>query len=160
MPIGRKMSKSQGNVVAPQQIMNTLGADILRLWVTAADYRQEMNVSDEILKRVADAYRRIRNTARFLLGNLHDFDPASDAVAMDELLRSIDTPLISPRRCKTRSWPATATIALSHIYQRVHHFCSVDMGAFYLDIIKDRLYTLPKDHPGASFGADGHASYS
>src|SRR5690625_2970161 len=83
---GRKMSKSQGNVVAPQQIMNTLGADILRLWVAAADYRQEMNVSDEILKRVADAYRRIRNTARFLLGNLSDFDPDSHTLPFDQLL--------------------------------------------------------------------------
>ena len=82
---GQKMSKSKGNVVAPQKVVNSLGADILRLWVAATDYRNEMGVSDEILKRTADAYRRIRNTSRFLLGNLYDFDPASDAVAYEDM---------------------------------------------------------------------------
>ncbi len=144
---GRKMSKSVGNVVAPQQVMKTLGADILRLWVAAADYRQEMNVSDEILKRVADAYRRIRNTARFLLGNLHGFEPERDCVAMDELL-----PL--DRYAVDMAWCLQEEIVGGYrdyrfvqIYQRLHHFCSIDMGAFYLDVIKDRLYTLPENHP-------------
>ncbi len=144
---GRKMSKSLGNVIAPQQIMNTLGADILRLWVAAADYRQEMNVSDEILKRVADAYRRIRNTARFLLGNLHQFDPARDAVAMDELLPLDRYAVDLAATLQNDIVTSYRDYRFLAIYQRVHHFCSVDMGAFYLDIIKDRLYTLPEDHP-------------
>ena len=144
---GRKMSKSQGNVVAPQQIMNTLGADILRLWVAAADYRQEMSVSDEILKRVADAYRRIRNTARFLLGNLHDFDPATNLLSPSELLPLDRYAVDLAARLQAEIRSAYKDYRFFSIYQRLHHFCSVDMGAFYLDIIKDRLYTLPADHP-------------
>ena len=144
---GKKMSKSQGNVIAPQQIMNTLGADILRLWVAAADYRQEMSVSDEILKRVADAYRRIRNTARFLLGNLHGFDPQAHAVPMDEMLPLDRYAVDLAARLQDEVVAAYADYRFFHIYQRLHHFCSVDMGAFYLDILKDRLYTLPVDHP-------------
>jgi len=144
---GRKMSKSVGNVIAPQQIMNTLGADVLRLWVAAADYRQEMTVSDEILKRVADAYRRIRNTARFLLGNLHDFDPESDLLDPDELLPLDRYALDLGARLHDEITDAYANYRYWHIYQRLHHFCSIDMGAFYLDVIKDRLYTLPAGHP-------------
>jgi len=144
---GRKMSKSLGNVIAPQQVMNTLGADILRLWVAAADYRQEMSVSDEILKRVADAYRRIRNTARFLLGNLHDFDPDRNLLAHDQLLPLDRYALDLASEVQGGITDAYADYRFLGIYQRLHHFCSLDMGAFYLDIIKDRLYTLPADHP-------------
>ena len=144
---GRKMSKSQGNVVAPQQVMNTLGADVLRLWVAAADYRQEMNVSDEILKRVSDAYRRIRNTARFLLGNLNGFDPERHCLAMDELLPLDRYAVDLAAGLQEEVVDAYANYRFLHIYQRLHHFCNVDMGAFYLDIIKDRLYTLPENHP-------------
>ena len=144
---GKKMSKSQGNVVAPQQVMKTLGADILRLWVAAADYRQEMSVSDEILKRVADAYRRIRNTARFLLGNLHDFDPDTDARPLGELLPLDRYAVDMAATLQDEVTEAYRNYRYLNIYQGVHHFCSVDMGAFYLDIIKDRLYTLPEDHP-------------
>ncbi|MCC5864010.1 MAG: isoleucine--tRNA ligase [Wenzhouxiangella sp.] len=144
---GRKMSKSQGNVVAPQQVMNTLGADVLRLWVAAADYRQEMNVSDEILKRVSDAYRRIRNTARFLLGNLNGFDPERHCLAMDQLLPLDRYAVDLAAGLQDEVVDAYANYRFLHIYQRLHHFCNVDMGAFYLDIIKDRLYTLPEDHP-------------
>ncbi|TVQ32611.1 MAG: isoleucine--tRNA ligase [Wenzhouxiangella sp.] len=144
---GRKMSKSQGNVVAPQQVMNTLGADVLRLWVAAADYRQEMNVSEEILKRVSDAYRRIRNTARFLLGNLHGFEPDRDQVAMDDLLPLDRYAVDLAAGLQAEVLDAYSNYRFLHIYQRLHHFCSVDMGAFYLDIIKDRLYTLAEDHP-------------
>jgi isoleucyl-tRNA synthetase len=144
---GRKMSKSQGNVVAPQQVMNTLGADILRLWVAAADYRQEMNVSDEILKRVADAYRRIRNTARFLLGNLHGFDPEKHRVDNEELLPLDRHAVDMAASLQAEIVDAYANYRFLNIYQRLHHFCSLDMGAYYLDIIKDRLYTLPEDHP-------------
>jgi isoleucyl-tRNA synthetase len=141
------MSKSQGNVIAPQQVMNTLGADILRLWVAAADYRQEMSVSDEILKRVADAYRRIRNTARFLLGNLNGFDPVADAIP-DEQLLPLDRYVVDlAAGLQAQIQSAYADYRFFTIYQRLHHFCSVDMGAFYLDVIKDRLYTLPVNHP-------------
>ncbi|MGK7295876.1 MAG: isoleucine--tRNA ligase [Candidatus Wenzhouxiangella sp. M2_3B_020] len=144
---GRKMSKSQGNVIAPQQVMSSLGADILRLWVAAADYRQEMSVSDEILKRVADAYRRIRNTARFLLGNLHDFDRSGSMLPHDEMLPLDRYAVDMAARLNEELIDAYANYRFWQIYQRVHHFCSIDMGAYYLDIVKDRLYTLPADHP-------------
>jgi len=144
---GKKMSKSMGNVVAPQQVMNTLGADILRLWVAAADYRQEMSVSDEILKRVADAYRRIRNTSRFLLGNLNGFDPQSHLLPVDKLLPLDRYALDLACQLGEEIADSYKDYRFLNIYQRLHHFCSVDMGAFYLDIIKDRLYTLPEGHP-------------
>jgi isoleucyl-tRNA synthetase len=144
---GRKMSKSMGNVVSPIKVMNTLGADVLRLWVAAADYRGEMTVSDEILKRVADAYRRIRNTARFLLGNLDGFTP-EQALAPADML-----PL--DRWAVDRAAQIQEQVSLAYdkyqflqIYQKVHHFCAVDMSAFYLDIIKDRLYTMGRDSRG------------
>lgn len=137
---GRKMSKSLGNVMLPGKVMNSLGADVMRLWVAAADYRGEMSVSDEILKRVADAYRRIRNTARFLLGNLHGFDPAH-ALAADQMLPldrwAVDRALLLQKEIQQ----AYEDYQFLNVYQKVHHFCAFDMGAFYLDIIKDRLYT-------------------
>jgi len=144
---GKKMSKSIGNVVAPQKVMNTLGADVLRLWVAAADYRQEMSVSDEILKRVADAYRRIRNTARFILGNLNEFEPERDRLPADRMLPLDRFALDLAARLHDEVADAYANYRYWQIYQRVHHFCSIDMGAFYLDVIKDRLYTLPEAHP-------------
>jgi len=144
---GRKMSKSQGNVIAPQQVMNSLGADILRLWVAAADYRQEMSVSDEILKRVADTYRRIRNTTRFLLGNLNSFDADKHALASDQLLPMDRYAIDLAARLDKDIQQSFKDYRFLNIYQRLHHFCSADMGAFYLDAIKDRLYTLPEDHP-------------
>lgn len=143
---GHKMSKSQGNVVAPQSVVNELGADVLRLWVASADYRQEMHVSDEILKRVSDAYRRIRNTARFLLGNLADFNPTTDAVAVEQMLSLDRHAVMMASELQGQITEAYEAYRFPQIYQWLHHFCSSDMGAFYLDIIKDRLYTLPKDH--------------
>ncbi|MDX1594772.1 MAG: isoleucine--tRNA ligase [Gammaproteobacteria bacterium] len=142
---GRKMSKSLGNVVAPQEVMNRLGADILRLWVAATDYRNEMSVSDEILKRMADAYRRIRNTARFLLANLAGFDPARDAVAPADMVELDRWALQRARDLQADIVRAYQTFEFHQIYQKVHNFCSVDMGAFYLDIIKDRQYTAQAD---------------
>ncbi len=144
---GRKMSKSLGNVVAPQEVMNTLGADVLRLWVAAADYRQEMSVSDEILKRVADAYRRIRNTARFLLGNLHGFDPDKDTCRADEMLPLDRWAVDRALQLQEQVTDAYHNYQFLRFYQKVHHFCAMDMGAFYLDIIKDRLYTMPENSP-------------
>jgi isoleucyl-tRNA synthetase len=141
---GKKMSKSVGNVVKPQEVMNRLGADILRLWVAAADYRQEMTVSDEILNRVADAYRRIRNTARFLLGNLDGFEP-DQVLAAEELLPLDRWAVDRAQRLQAEIEAAYDNYEFLQIYQKVHHFCVVDMGAFYLDIIKDRLYTTGHD---------------
>ena len=137
---GRKMSKSLGNIVEPKGIMNSLGADVLRLWVAAADYRGEMSVSDEILGRVADAYRRIRNTARFLLGNLEGFEPAV-ALPPDDLLPLDRWAVDLAFRLQEEVEKAYDDYQFLAIYQKVHHFCAVDMGAFYLDVIKDRLYT-------------------
>ncbi|MDN4131310.1 isoleucine--tRNA ligase [Pantoea ananatis] len=142
---GRKMSKSIGNTVAPQDVMDKLGADILRLWVASTDYSGEMAVSDEILKRSADAYRRIRNTARFLLANLSGFNPATDLVKPEEMV-------VVDRWAVGRAQAAQADIIASYehydfheVIQRLMQFCSIEMGSFYLDIIKDRQYTAKGD---------------
>jgi isoleucyl-tRNA synthetase len=140
---GRKMSKSLGNVVAPQKVMNSLGADVLRLWVSATDYANEMSVSDEILRRMADSYRRMRNTLRFLLGNLHGFDPARDLLPVESLLALDRWALARTAALQTEVLEAYRQYTFHLIYQKVHNFCSVDMGGFYLDVIKDRLYTTP-----------------
>ena len=142
-PQGRKMSKSRGNVIEPKQVYRTLGADILRLWVAATDYRSEMSVSGEILKRVSDAYRRMRNTQRFLLGNLHGFDPDRHQV-LDEQMVSLDRwALERARELQEEVVLAYERYEFHRIYHKVHNFCVVDMGGFYLDVIKDRLYTTP-----------------
>lgn len=138
---GHKMSKSRGNVVAPQKIMQSLGADVLRLWVAATDYRGEMGVSDEILKRTSDVYRRLRNTARYLLANLNGFDPESHAVRFEEMLALDRWAVDRAYGLQFEVIEAYNRYHFLDVYQRVHHFCSVDMGAFYLDIIKDRQYT-------------------
>jgi isoleucyl-tRNA synthetase len=140
---GRKMSKSLGNVIAPQKVMSTLGADVLRLWVSATDYANEIAVSDEILRRMADSYRRMRNTLRFLLGNLHGFDPAQHAVPETRLLALDRWVLERARDLQTEVLEAYRGYAFHLIYQKVHNFCSVDLGSFYLDVIKDRMYTTP-----------------
>ncbi len=145
---GRKMSKSLGNGIEPQEIMKTLGADILRLWIASADYSNEMALSREILKRNADAYRRIRNTARFLLGNLHGFDPARD-------LRPLDDMVALDRWIVHRAWEIQEKIKAAYerydfasIVQLLLNFCSVDLGSLYLDVTKDRLYTMREDSRG------------
>ncbi|MBW4053059.1 MAG: isoleucine--tRNA ligase [Proteobacteria bacterium] len=140
---GRKQSKSLGNVVAPQKVMSTLGADVLRLWVSATDYANEMSVSDEILKRMADSYRRMRNTVRYLLGNLHGFDPKRDALPPGELLALDRWALARTAALQTEIIEAYRRYAFHLIYQKVHNFCSVDLGGFYLDVLKDRMYTTP-----------------
>jgi isoleucyl-tRNA synthetase len=140
---GLKMSKSRGNVVVPQQVISTLGADVLRLWIAATDYRAEMSVSNEILTRVADSYRRLRNTARYLLANLAGFDPARDALAPAEML-ALDRWLLRRAHALHREIVAAYDSYSFHlIYQRLHQFCVVDLGGFYLDVLKDRLYTTP-----------------
>ena len=142
---GMKMSKSRGNVVAPQQVMKTLGGDILRLWVAATDYRTEMSVSDEILKRMADAYRRIRNTARYLLSNLDGFDPQGQCLATEDLLDLDRWILEQTARLQKDIVDAYETYQFHLIYQKLHHYCVVTLGGFYLDIIKDRMYTCQTD---------------
>ncbi|HWJ06137.1 MAG TPA: isoleucine--tRNA ligase [Steroidobacteraceae bacterium] len=148
---GRKMSKSLGNVILPQKVMSTLGADVLRLWVAATDYANEIAVSDEILKRTSDSYRRIRNTTRFLLGNLAGFDPARDAVPVEQMVALDRWALQRTRELHEEIVAAYRSYDFHLIYQKLHNFCVVDMGGFYLDVIKDRLYTTP---------AAGHARRS
>jgi isoleucyl-tRNA synthetase len=140
---GRKMSKSLGNVIAPQKVMSTLGADVLRLWVSATDYANEIAVSDEILRRMADSYRRMRNTLRFLLGNLHGFDPARHRVPVAELVALDRWALARAHALQSEILEAYRSYTFHVIYQKVHNFCSVDLGGFYLDVIKDRMYTMP-----------------
>jgi isoleucyl-tRNA synthetase len=148
---GRKMSKSLGNVIAPQKVIQNLGADVLRLWVAATDYANEMSVSDEILKRMADSYRRMRNTVRFLLGNLAGFDPNEHSVAPQDMVALDAYALARTRQLQDEVIEAYRSYAFHLIYQKVHNFCVVDLGGFYLDILKDRLYTTP---------ATGHARRS
>ena len=138
---GRKMSKSLGNVIAPDDIIKKLGADILRLWVSSTDYRAEINVSDEILTRTSETYRRLRNTARFLLANIDGFDPERHMVKPDEML-SLDRWVVDQARLLQEDIIKAYDAYQFHvIYQKIHHFCSVELGGFYLDIIKDRQYT-------------------
>lgn len=142
---GKKMSKSIGNTVAPEQIFKQYGADILRLWVAATDYRGEMTVSDEIFKRVADAYRRIRNTARFMLSNLNGFDPANDSVDAAQMLE-LDRWIV--RQCQLLQHDMVNhyhNYNFLNIYQKLHNFCVIELGGFYLDVIKDRQYTTQSD---------------
>ncbi|HEX2584312.1 MAG TPA: isoleucine--tRNA ligase [Steroidobacteraceae bacterium] len=138
---GRKMSKSLGNVIVPQKVVGTLGADVLRLWVAATDYSNEMSLSDEILKRVTDSYRRIRNTARFILGNLAGFDPAQHQVAVSDMIDLDRWAVWRTQQLQEEVIRAYRDNEFHIIYQKVHNFCGVDMGAFYLDVLKDRLYT-------------------
>jgi len=138
---GRKMSKSVGNVVAPQQVSSKMGAEIIRLWVAATDYSGDLGIDDKILARVVDAYRRIRNTLRFLLANISDFDPAQDAVPLEQMLE-IDRYALS----RAAAFQAEV-LAHYHVYEfhpvvaKLQVYCSEDLGAFYLDVLKDRLYT-------------------
>ena len=142
---GRKMSKSIGNTVSPQDVMNKLGADILRLWVASTDYTGEMAVSDEILKRAADSYRRIRNTARFLLANLNGFDPAKDMVKPEEMVVLDRWAVGCAKAAQEDILKAYEAYDFHEVVQRLMRFCSVEMGSFYLDIIKDRQYTAKAD---------------
>lgn len=142
---GKAMHKSAGNVIAPGELIESHGAEILRLWVSAEDYRDNIRLSGEILQRLTEAYRRIRNTCRFILGNLHDFDPQADAVSyreMDELDRWVLNRLYEFNQRALKSYE---TFDFHQVYHSLHNFCASDLSSFYLDIIKDRLYTSPQN---------------
>jgi isoleucyl-tRNA synthetase len=142
---GRKMSKSVGNVIYPQEVADKMGAEILRLWVANTDYSGELTISDEILKRVVEGYRRIRNTLRFLLANTDDFNPATDRVPVDQMLE-IDRYAVEMVRALQASVQADYDrYDFHHIVQSLQNFCSEELGAFYLDVLKDRLYTTAPD---------------
>ena len=138
---GKKMSKSKGNVVAPQNVSDTLGAEILRLWVASTDYSGELSISDEILKRVVESYRRIRNTLRFLLANTSDFDPGKDAVAIDALLEIDRYAIARMAQLQDEVRAHFNDYEFHPVVAKLQMYCSEDLGGFYLDILKDRLYT-------------------
>ncbi len=142
---GHKMSKSKGNVIAPQKVSDTLGAEVLRLWVAATDYSGELSISDEILKRVVESYRRIRNTLRFLLANTADFDPAKDMLPVAEWLEIDRYALALTRRLQEQVAADYGRYEFHRVVQALQGFCSEELGAFYLDILKDRLYTTGAD---------------
>ncbi len=145
---GRKMSKSIGNVIAPEEVVQTLGADILRLWVASIDYRTEIAASKEILTRTSETYRRIRNTARFLLANLDGFDPAVNLVAPADMLQLDRWAVDRARQIQADILQAYEANQFHVIVQKLHHFCVTELGGFYLDVIKDRQYTMQTDSRG------------
>ncbi|MBE9532033.1 MAG: class I tRNA ligase family protein, partial [Proteobacteria bacterium] len=142
---GKKMSKSSGNVIAPSEVIDKYGADVLRLWVSSEDYKDDLRISDEIVKRLSEAYRRIRNTFRYILGNLSDFDPDSNLIEFSEL-RELDRFTLSKLEAlREKVLESYEKFEIHAIYHQVHNFCSVDLSAFYLDALKDRLYTSKAD---------------
>lgn len=144
---GKKMSKSLGNTIDPLKVCNTLGADILRLWVSSVDYQADVRISDGILSQISEVYRKIRNTLRFLLGNLSGFDPSKDRVPFERMNELDRYALIRMNRMLERTLEAYDHYEFHVVYQAVHHFCAVEMSAFYLDIVKDRLYVSAENDP-------------
>jgi isoleucyl-tRNA synthetase len=142
---GMKMSKSKGNVVAPQEVSGTLGAEILRLWVASTDYSGELTISKEILARVVEVYRRLRNTLRFLLANTADFDPATHMLPVAQWLEADRYALALTRKLQEQCAADYERFEFHKVIQGLMNFCSEDLGAFYLDILKDRLYTTAAD---------------
>jgi isoleucyl-tRNA synthetase len=142
---GEKMSKSKGNVITPDEVIEKHGAEILRLWVAAEDYRDDIKISEEILKRLTEAYRKIRNTCRYILGNLYDFDPARESVAYERLLELDRWAVHRLQKTIGRILGAYERFEFHTVFHTLNNFCSVDLSAFYLDVLKDRLYTGATD---------------
>jgi isoleucyl-tRNA synthetase len=140
---GKKMSKSLGNVIAPKKVVDKYGAEILRLWVSASDYRDDIRISDNILNQLSDAYRRIRNTCRFMLGNLHDFSPEAHAVDFSVMTRMDRYILHRLQKLVDKTQKAYVTYDFHVVHHALYNFCTVELSAFYLDVLKDRLYTSP-----------------
>ncbi|UTR15170.1 isoleucine--tRNA ligase [Salipaludibacillus sp. LMS25] len=144
--VGKKMSKSLGNTIIPNKVMKQLGADILRLWVASVDYQADVRVSDDILKQVAEVYRKIRNTFRFLLGNLADFDPATNKVAYDKLAEVDQYMLVKLNDLVSDVKKGYEEYQFANVYNKIHNFCTVELSSFYMDIAKDTLYIKHADH--------------
>ena len=142
---GKKMSKSIGNVISPQKVWDSMGADVLRSWIASTDYRNEMVVSDEILNRSSDSYRRIRNTIRFLLGNINDFDYDKDAIEVKNMTQLDKWMLEKTKILQTEIIADYDNYQFHQAFKKIHNFCANELGGFYLDILKDRLYTSKRD---------------
>ena len=144
---GRKQSKSLGNVIPPKQVIDRYGAEIIRLWVASEDYTDDIRISEEILKQLAEAYRRIRNTMRFMLGNLSDFDPAGDMVPLENLGGMDRYLLHRGQELATRMMKSYEEFSFHQAFHALHNFCVVDLSGFYMDVLKDRLYTSAPADP-------------
>ncbi|VBB06181.1 isoleucine-trna ligase [Lucifera butyrica] len=144
---GRKMSKSVGNTIYPQEVIKKYGADVLRLWVASADYKADIRISNDILKQLSEVYRKVRNTFRYILGNLHDFNPGTDKVAYDSLPEIDRWALLRLEQVRERVTKAYEDYEFHLLYHTVHNYCVIDLSAVYLDILKDRVYTAVPDSP-------------